>query len=45
VNIMGNPEPDPGLGGGPEIAALDPHGEQLGKHKVMGLRNIALTPP
>jgi cytochrome c peroxidase len=45
VNIPGNPEPDPGLGGRAEIAALDPHGEELGKHKVMGLRNIALTAP
>ena len=45
VNIPGDPEPDPGLGGRPEIAARDPHGEQLGKHKVMGLRNIAITPP
>ena len=45
LKITGNPEPDPGLGGRPEIAAQDPNGEQLGKHKVMGLRNIALTPP
>ena len=45
VDIPGNPEPDPGLGGRPEIAELDPRGEQLGKHKVMGLRNIALTAP
>ena len=45
VNIPGNPAPDPGLGGRPEIAELDPNGEQLGKHKVMGLRNIALTAP
>ncbi|MGB5567922.1 MAG: cytochrome c peroxidase [Sedimenticolaceae bacterium] len=45
VNIAGNPEPDPGLGGRPEIAKLDPKGEELGKHKVMGLRNIALTAP
>ena len=45
VNIAGNPEPDPGLGGRPEIAQRDPEGAELGKHKVMGLRNIALTPP
>jgi cytochrome c peroxidase len=45
VNIPGDPEPDLGLGGRPEIASRDPHGEQLGKHKVMGLRNIAITPP
>ncbi len=45
VNIPGNPAPDPGLGGRPDVAALDPKGEQIGKHKVMGLRNIALTAP
>lgn len=45
VNIPGNPEPDLGLGGRADIAARDPHGEQIGKHKVMGLRNIAITPP
>ena len=45
VNIAGNPEPDPGLGGRSDIAARDPNGEELGKHKVMGLRNIALTAP
>jgi len=36
---------DPGLGGRQDIAANDPLGLQLGKHKVMSLRNIALTPP
>ena len=45
VNIPGNPAPDPGLGGRPDVAALDPKGEEIGKHKVMGLRNIALTAP
>lgn len=45
VNIPGNPAPDPGLGGRADIAALDPAAEQLGKHKVMGLRNIAVTAP
>jgi cytochrome c peroxidase len=45
VNIPGNPEPDPGLGGRREIQAQDPEGGELGKHKVMGLRNIAVTPP
>jgi cytochrome c peroxidase len=45
VNIPGDPDPDAGLGGREDIAARDPHGEQLGKHKVMGLRNIAITPP
>ncbi len=43
--IPGDPAPNQGLGGRPEIAAIDPAGAQLGKHKVMGLRNIALTPP
>jgi cytochrome c peroxidase len=45
VRIPGNPEPNLGLGGRPDIAARDPEGAELGKHKVMGLRNIALTPP
>ena len=45
INIPGNPEPDLGLGGREDIAAADPNGEQLGKHKVMGLRNIAVTAP
>jgi len=44
-NIPGNPEPNPGLGGRPEIAARDPAGNEIGKHKVMSLRNIELTPP
>jgi cytochrome c peroxidase len=45
MNIPGQAEPDLGLGGRPDIAARDPGGQELGKHKVMGLRNIALTPP
>lgn len=45
VNIPGNPEPNLGLGGRADIAADDPNGEQIGKHKVMTLRNIELTPP
>jgi len=45
VQIPGNPEPDLGLGGRDDIKARDPEGEQLGKHKVMGLRNIAVTAP
>ena len=45
INIPGNPEPDPGLGGRSDIAANDPHGLEMGKHKVMGLRNIAITAP
>jgi cytochrome c peroxidase len=36
-NIPGTPAPDPGLGGRADI--------ELGKHKVMSLRNIAITPP
>ncbi|HET6378756.1 MAG TPA: cytochrome c peroxidase [Methylocella sp.] len=45
LNIPGNPEPDEGLGGRPDIAAADPQGLEIGKHKVMTLRNIAITPP
>jgi cytochrome c peroxidase len=45
LNIPGNPEPDKGLGGRPDIIAADPHGLEIGKHKVMSLRNIAITPP
>lgn len=36
---------DFGLGGRADIAAKDPTGAELGKHKVMSLRNIAATPP
>ncbi len=36
---------DQGLGGRADIAALDPNGLQIGKHKVMTLRNIDLTQP
>lgn len=36
---------DNGLGGRADIAATDPSGFQLGKFKVMTLRNIAATPP
>jgi cytochrome c peroxidase len=45
VKIPNNPEPDPGLGGRSDIAGADPEGNEMGKHKVMTLRNIALTPP
>jgi cytochrome c peroxidase len=45
ANLPGKPLPDPGLGGRPDIAALDPDGEQLGKHKVMTIRNIEVTGP
>ena len=36
---------DYGLGGRPDIAALDPKGTQKGKFKVPTLRNVALTAP
>ncbi len=36
---------DYGLGGRPDIAALDPDGLELGKFKVPTLRNIAKTSP
>jgi cytochrome c peroxidase len=42
VNLPGNPDPDPGLAGNPRV--VDPAPER-GKHKVMTLRNIAITPP
>ncbi|MFO1478043.1 MAG: cytochrome c peroxidase [Verrucomicrobiota bacterium] len=45
TRIPGNPEPNPGLGGREDIAARSPGGSELGKHKVMSLRNIAITPP
>lgn len=45
VKIPNNPEPNPGLGGRSDIAHDDPEGLEIGKHKVMSLRNIALTPP
>jgi cytochrome c peroxidase len=45
VKIPNNPEPNLGLGGRSDIAATDPEGKEIGKHKVMTLRNIALTPP
>ena len=44
-NIPGTPPPDPGLGGRADIAAAWPDGSQLGLHKTMSLRNIAITPP
>ncbi len=44
-SIPGTPAPDPGLGGRAEIAAAWPDGSQIGLHKVMSLRNVALTPP
>jgi cytochrome c peroxidase len=45
VDIPGNPEPNRGLGGRPDIAAKDPTGSEVGKHKVMSLRNVAVTAP
>lgn len=45
VNIPNNPAPDLGLGNRSDIAQADPEGLEIGKHKVMSLRNIALTPP
>ncbi len=45
VKIPKNPAPDPGLGGRADIKRLDPQGLETGKHKVMSLRNIAITPP
>jgi cytochrome c peroxidase len=45
VKIPKNPEPNTGLGGRADIEALDPIGNEIGKHKVMSLRNIAITPP
>jgi cytochrome c peroxidase len=44
TRIPGNPAPDAGLGGRADVAAIAPDTE-LGKHKVMSLRNIAVTPP
>ncbi|MDD5276218.1 MAG: cytochrome c peroxidase [Methylovulum sp.] len=45
VKIPGNPSPNLGLGGRSDIRKLDPDRKELGKHKVMTLRNIAITPP
>lgn len=45
VKILDNPEPNSGLGGRSDIATLDPDSNEIGKHKVMSLRNIEITPP
>ena len=45
ANIPGNPPPDPGLAGHPQIAGTPMAAGERGKHKVMGLRNIAVTAP
>lgn len=42
--IVNNPI-DNGLGGRTDIAAMDPNGLQLGKFKVVTLRNVELTAP
>lgn len=43
VNIPGDPEPNLGLGGRADLTTGA--ADELGKHKVMSLRNIAITPP
>ena len=45
LKIPGNPKPNLGLGERPEIRKLDLDKAEWGKHKVMTLRNIAITPP
>jgi cytochrome c peroxidase len=45
MNIPNNPAPNLALGGRADIAKQDPDGLEIGKHKVMTLRNIAITPP
>jgi len=45
VNIPGNPEPNPGLGGNPLVVSDARVVSEVGKQKVMSLRNIELTPP
>lgn len=42
-HIPGNPEPNPGLGGRDDL--ITDSAAEIGKHKVMSLRNIAITPP
>jgi cytochrome c peroxidase len=42
--LINNPV-DNGLGARADIAAKDPNGAQIGKFKVMSLRNIAVTAP
>jgi cytochrome c peroxidase len=44
INIPSNPEPNLGLGGRNDLPT-DSAPNGLGKHKVMSLRNIALTAP
>lgn len=45
LKIPGNPKPNLGLGERNELRKLDPDKTLWGKHKVMTLRNIAITPP
>ena len=45
LKIPGNPKPNLGLGERLEIRKLDSEKAEWGKHKVMTLRNIAITPP
>jgi cytochrome c peroxidase len=45
ANLPGNPPPDAGLGARADVAARDPAGAERGKHKVVTLRNVAVTPP
>lgn len=45
MKIPGSPEPDLGLGGRADIQKRDKSGLQIGKHKVMSLRNVAVTAP
>lgn len=42
---LANAPVDLGLGGRPDIAAIDPKGLQKGKFKVPTLRNVILTAP
>jgi len=44
TRIPGNPEPNLGLGGRADVARMTA-GTEIGKHKVMSLRNIAVTAP
>ncbi len=45
LKIPGNPKPNLGLGERSDLRKLDPDKTLWGKHKVMTLRNIAITPP
>ena len=46
LNIPNNPAPNLGLGGRADIQQEDlNYALQIGKHKTMSLRNIAVTPP